>query len=110
MDDRDGEKMHSSVVTASAGCIRNAVALRDFFALTVSSCAPDFLELPGLLMEVNALRLTLEIKSLKLSESTADLESLQEIAVIWLRSHPANVHGANSVNCSPFSPAAKCPF
>ena len=45
--------MHSSVMAASAGCIRNTVALRDFCALTVSSGAPDVLELPGLLMEDN---------------------------------------------------------
>ena len=33
--------MQSSVVAASAGCIRNAVALRDPCALTLSSGAPD---------------------------------------------------------------------
>ena len=32
--------MQSSVVAASAGCIRNAVALRDPCALTLSSGAP----------------------------------------------------------------------
>ena len=45
--------MQSSVVplqalAASAGCIRNAVVLRDSCDLTVSSCAPDVLGLPGL--------------------------------------------------------------
>ena len=28
----------------------------------------------------------------------------------WLRSHAANVHGASSANCFPFSPTAICPF
>ena len=36
--------------------------------------------------------------------------SLQEVAASWLQSHAANVHGANSGNCFPFSPTAKCPF
>ena len=43
--------MQSSVVAASAGCIRNAVALRDPCALTLSSGAPDALGLLGLLMK-----------------------------------------------------------
>ena len=42
--------MQSSVV---AGCIRNAMALRDPCYLTVSSGAPDVFGLPGLLMEGN---------------------------------------------------------
>ena len=45
--------IQSSVVAASAGCIRNTVALRDPCDLTVSSGAPDVLGLPGLLMEDN---------------------------------------------------------
>ena len=36
--------------------------------------------------------------------------SLQEVAASWLRSHAANVHGASSANCFPFSPTAICPF
>ena len=36
--------------------------------------------------------------------------SLQEVAASWLQSHAANVHGASSDNCFPFSPTAKCPF
>ena len=62
--------MQSSVVAASAGCIRNAVALRDPCALTPSSGAPDVLRL--------------ETKSLKLSQSSATLGtcSLQEVAAI----------------------------
>ena len=43
----------SSVVAASAACIRNAVALREACYLTVSSGVPDALELPGLLMKDN---------------------------------------------------------
>ena len=43
--------MQSSVVAASAGCIRNAVALRDPCAVTLSSAAPDALGLLGLLMK-----------------------------------------------------------
>ena len=51
-------------------------------------------------------------KSLKLSQSSATLGtcSLQEVAASWLRSHAANVHGASSANCFPFSPTAICPF
>ena len=45
--------MQSSVMAASAGCIRNAVALRDACHLTVSSGVPDVLGLPGLLMKDN---------------------------------------------------------
>ena len=33
-----------------------------------------------------------------------------EVAARWLRSHAANVHGASSGNCFPFSPTTKCPF
>ena len=33
-----------------------------------------------------------------------------EVAASWLRSHAANVHGASSANCFPFSPTAICPF
>ena len=36
--------------------------------------------------------------------------SLQEVAANWLRSHAANMHGASSANCFPFSPTAICPF
>ena len=43
--------MQSSVVAASAGCIRNAVALRDPCTLTLSSSAPDAFGLLGLLMK-----------------------------------------------------------
>ena len=104
--------MQSSVVAASAGCIRNAVALRDPCALTLSSGAPDALGLLGLLMKEKFQRLRLETKSLKLSQSSATLGtcSLQEVAASWLRSHAANVHGASSANCFPFSPTAICPF
>ena len=57
-------------------------------------------------------RLRLETKSLKLSQNSATLGtcSLQEVAASWLRSHAANVHGASSANCFPFSPTAICPF
>ena len=57
-------------------------------------------------------RLRLETKSLKLSQSSATLGtcSLQEVAARWLRSHAANVHGASSANCFPFSPTTICPF
>ena len=104
--------MQSSVVAASAGCIRNAVALRDPCALTLSSGAPDALGLLGLLMKEKFQRLRLETKSLKLSQNSATLGtcSLQEVAASWLRSHAANVHGASSANCFPFSPTAICPF
>ena len=34
----------------------------------------------------------------------------QEVAASWLRAHAANVHGASSGNCFPFSPTTKCPF
>ena len=43
--------MQSPVVAASAGCIRNAVALRDACYLTVSSGVPDVLGLPEPLMK-----------------------------------------------------------
>ena len=36
--------------------------------------------------------------------------SLQEVAASWLQSHAANVHGATSANCFPFSPTAICLF
>ena len=100
------------VVAASAGCIRNAVALRDSCALTPSSGAPDALGLLGLSMKEKFQRLRLETKSLKLSQSSATLGtcSLQEVAASWLRSHAAKVHGASSANCFPFSPTAICPF
>ena len=51
-------------------------------------------------------------EKLKLSQSSATLGtcSLQEVAASWLRSHAANVHGASSANCFPFSPTAICPF
>ena len=39
------------MVSASAGCIRNAVALRDACYVRVSSRVPDVLGMPGLLME-----------------------------------------------------------
>ena len=78
--------MQSSVVAASAGCIRNAVALRDPCALTLSSGALDALGLLGLLMKEKFQRLRLETKSL-LSQSSATLGtcSLQEVAASWLR-------------------------
>ena len=41
----------SSVMAASAGCIRNAVALRDACYVRVSSRVPDVLGRQGLLME-----------------------------------------------------------
>ena len=63
--------MQSSVVAASAGCIRNAVALRDPCALTLSSGAPDALGLLRLSMKEKFQRLRLEMKSLKLSQSSA---------------------------------------
>ena len=70
---------------------------------------PDLL---GLSMKEKFQRLRLETKSLKLSQSSATLGtcSLQEVAASWLRSHAANVHGASSANCFPFSPTAICPF
>ena len=104
--------MQSSVVAASAGCVRNAVALRDACALTLSSGVPDTLGLLELLMKEKFQRLRLETKSLKLSQSSATLGtcSLQEVAASWLQSHAANVHGATSANCFPFSPTAICPF
>ena len=74
--------MQSSVVAASAGCIRNAMALRDPCALTPSSGAPDALGLLGLSMKEKFQRLRLETKRLKLSQSSATLGtcSLQEVA------------------------------
>ena len=79
--------MQSSVVAASVGCIRNAVALRDPCALTLSSGAPDALGLLGLLIKEKFQRLRLETKSLKLSQGSAILRtcSLQEVAASWLR-------------------------
>ena len=65
--------MQSSVVAASAGCIRNAVASRDPCALSLSSGAPDALGLLGLSMKEKFQRLRLETKSLKLSQSSATL-------------------------------------
>ena len=65
--------MQSSVVAASAGCIRNAVTLRDPCALTLTSGAPDALGLLGLSMKEKFQRLRLETKSLKLSQSSATL-------------------------------------
>ena len=81
-------------------------------ALTLSSGAPDALGLLGLSMKEKFQRLRLETKSLKLSQSSATLGtcSLQEVAASWLRSHAANVHGASSANCFPFSPTVICPF
>ena len=72
----------------------------------------DALGLLGLLMKEKFQRLRLETKSLKLSQSSATLGTcgLQEVAASWLRSHAANVHGASSANCFPFSPTAICPF
>ena len=66
----------------------------------------------GLLMKEKFQRLRLEMKSLKLSQNSANLGtcSLQEVAASWLRSHAANVHGTSSANCFPFSPTAICPF
>ena len=46
-------QMLSSVVSATAGCIRNALALKDLCDLTVNSGVPNVLGLPGLLMEGN---------------------------------------------------------
>ena len=76
------------------------------------SGAPNALALLGLSMKEKFQRLRLETKSLKLSQSSATLGtcSLQEVAASWLRSHTANVHGASSANCFPFSPTAICPF
>ena len=81
-------------------------------ALNLSSGAPDALGLLGLSMKEKFQRLRLERKSLKLSQSSATFGtcSLQEVAASWLRSHTANVHGASSANCFPFSPTAICPF
>ena len=58
-----------SAMAASAGCIINAVALRDPCALTLSSGALDALGLLGLMMKEKLHRLRLETKSLKLSQS-----------------------------------------
>ena len=55
--------MQSSVVAASTGCIRNAVALREPCALTLSSGAPDALGMLGLLMKEKFQRLRLETKA-----------------------------------------------
>ena len=75
--------MQSSVVAASAGCIRNAVALRDPCALTLSSGAPDAFGLLGLLMKEKFQRLRLETKSLKLSQNYATLG--HALCRRWLR-------------------------
>ena len=80
--------MQSSVVAASAGCIRNAVALRDPCALTLCSGAPDALGLLGLLMKEKFQRLRLQTKSLNLSQNSAATLGtccLQEVAARWLR-------------------------
>ena len=92
--------MQSNVIAASAGSIRNSVALRDACYLRVSSRVPDVLGLLGLLMEDKPKRLRLGTKSSKLSQSSATLGtcSLQEVAASWLQSHPTNVHGASSDN------------
>ena len=73
---------------------------------------PDALGLLGLSMKEKFQRLRLETKSLKLSQSSATLGtcSLQEVAASLLQSHAANVQGASSANCFPFSPTAICPF
>ena len=104
--------MQSSVMAASDGCIRNAVALRDACYLRVSLRVPDIFGLLGLLMEDNPRRLRLGTKSSKLSQSSATLGtcSLQEVAASWLQSHAENVHGASSGNCFSFLLTAKCPF
>ena len=51
-------------------------------------------------------------EKLEVAQSSATLGtcSLQEVAASWLRSHAANVHGASSANCFPFSPTTICPF
>ena len=56
--------MLSSVVAASAGYIRNAVALKDPCALTLSSSIPDALGTLGQLMVEKRQRFRLETKSL----------------------------------------------
>ena len=102
--------MQSSVVAASTGCIRNAVALRDPCALTLSSGAPDALGLLGLLMKEKFQKLRLEMKSLKLSQSSATLGtcSLQEVAGC---DHTLQMcMGQVLPNCFPFSPTTICPF
>ena len=78
--------MQSSVVAASAGCIRNAVALKNPCVLTLNSGAPDALIQLGLLMEEKIQLLRLETKSMKLSQSSVTLGicSLQEVAASWL--------------------------
>ena len=83
-------------------------ALRDACHVRVSSRVPDVLGLLGLLMEDKPWRLRLGTKSSKLSQSSATLGtcSLQEVGASWLQSHTANVHGASSGNCFPFSPTA----
>ena len=58
-------------------------------------------------LEVEVGNEKLEVVSILLHLVTC---SLQEVAASWLQSHAANVHGASSVNCFPFSPTAKCPF
>ena len=52
--------MQSLVVATSAECIRNAVALRDPCALSLSSGAPNALGLLGLLMKEKIQRFRLE--------------------------------------------------
>ena len=100
----------SSNAIFCGGCkrlgIRNAAALRDPCALTLSSGAPDALGLLGLLMKEKFQRLRLETKSLKLSQSSATLGtcSLQEVAAI------TRCKCASSANCFSFSPTVICPF
>ena len=96
--------MQSFVATASAGCLKNAVAFEDPCALTLSSGAPDALGQLGLLMKEKYHRLRLETESLKLSQSSTTLGTCSplEVASSWLRSHSANVLGASSANCLPF--------
>ena len=53
--------IQSSVMAASAGCIRNAVALRDACYLRVSSRVPDVLGLPGQPLEVEVGNKKLEV-------------------------------------------------
>ena len=103
--------MQSSVVAASTGCIRNAVALRDPCALTEFRCA-RCLGTAWAIDEREVSEVEVGNKSLKLSKSSATLGTcfLQEVAASWLQSHAANVHAASSVNCFPFSPTAICPF
>ena len=103
--------MQSSVVAASAGCIRNTVTLNDPCPLTLISDAPDALGLLELLMKEKKERFRLETNGLKLSESSAPLE--RAFCRRWLRAgckQTLQISMGKFCPYFPFSTTAICPF